>query len=192
MASPYRLIAALLLAGALAACAHAPPPAAGTDPREAERQARLQMAQTALDKLYQVHPDARGVVEGAVGYAVFEVNAIYAVLLVGQRGKGVLFDNATKAPTFMIATRAGTGPGIGQQKVYQVFAFKSRFAMDQFVMAGDAGADVAASVSTGTGGFVRSFNPSIEIFEVPESGVALQASWGGTVYTVDTELQSSR
>jgi hypothetical protein len=36
---------------------------------------------------------------------------------------------------------------------------------------------------------VRSFNPTIDIFQVPESGMALQASWGGTVYSVDEQLR---
>lgn len=157
--------------------------------KESERHARLKLASDGLQKLYALQPDARAAVEKSAGYAVFEVDSIYAVLFVGQRGKGVLFDNATKAPTFMLSTRAGTGPGLGKQKVYQVFVFKNRSALDQFVMAGSAGGDLGASVSTGTGGMTRSFNPSIEIYQIPESGLAVQASWGGTVYTVDAQLK---
>jgi len=157
--------------------------------REGERKARLELASTGLAKLYQVQPDARAAVEKAVGYAVFEVDSIYAVLFVGQKGKGVLFDNATRKPTFMLSSRAGTGPGLGKQKTYQIFVFKARSAMDQFLAAGSAGADVGASMSTGKDGMVRSFNPSIDIYQVPASGMAVQASWGGTVYTVDSKLQ---
>ena len=47
-------------------------------------------------------------------------------------------------------TAGGTGPGVGKQKVWQVFVFKSRAAMDQFLVGGKAGADVGASVSTGS------------------------------------------
>jgi hypothetical protein len=47
---------------------------------------------------------------------------------------------------------------------------------------------VSATVSTGTGGMVRSFNPNIDVYQIPESGMAVQASWGGTVYTVDSDL----
>ena len=67
--------------------------------------------------------------------------------------------------------------------------FKSHSAMEQFVMAGSAGGDIGASVSTGTGGMTRSFNPEIDIYQIPESGLAVQASWGGTVYTVDSQLK---
>lgn len=182
---------------ALAACAPALLPAFASaqdaglapDAKEAERRARLQLAADGLEKLYQLQPAARAAVEKAAGYAVFEVDSIYALVFVGQKGKGVLFDNASGKPTFMLSTRAGTGPGVGKQRVYQVFVFKSRSAMEQFMLAGSAGADVGASVSTGTGGMTRSFNPSIDIYQIPASGAALQASWGGTVYTVDAELK---
>jgi lipid-binding SYLF domain-containing protein len=129
------------------------------------------------------------VVESAPGYAVFDISAIYAILFVGQKGKGVLFDNATKKPTYMLSARAGTGPGIGKQRVYQVFVFKTKGAMDQFVLAGGTGGDIGASASAGKDGMVRSFNPNIDIYQIPESGGALQASWGGTVYSVDTQLK---
>lgn len=181
--------AAVALACGTAAPALAQDKAPTPEARESERQARLQIADQGLQKLYKIQPDARAAVEKAVGYAVFEVDSIYAVLFVGQKGKGVLFDNATKKPIFMNSSRAGTGPGVGKQKVYQVFVFKSKGAMDQFLAAGSAGADVGASVSTGKDGMTRSFNPSIDIYQVPESGMAVQASWGGTVYTVDSQLQ---
>lgn len=165
------------------------PPPLSAEEKEAERSARLKLAADGLERLYKLQPDARTAVEAAVGYAVFDVSAIYAILFVGQKGKGVLFDNATKQPTYMLSARAGTGPGIGKQRVYQIFVFKNKGAMEQFVLAGGTGGDVSASVSTGTDGTVRSFNPSIDIYQVPESGMALQASWGGTVYSVDEQLR---
>jgi len=157
--------------------------------KEAERAARLKMAEGALEKLYKLQPEARAAVEKAAGYAVFDISSIYAILFVGQRGSGVLFDNATKKPLFMTCQRAGTGPGVGKQRVYQVFVFKSKEALGQFTLAGGLGGDVSGSVSTGTGGMVRSFNPSVDVYQVPESGAAVQASWGGTVYSVDSDLK---
>jgi lipid-binding SYLF domain-containing protein len=157
--------------------------------KQAAQEVRLKMAATGLEKLYQTDPKARDAVEKAVGYAVFDITSIYAILFVGQKGTGVMFDNATKKPTFMVSARAGTGPGVGKQRVYQVFVFKSKDAMSQFTLAGGLGGDVSATVSTGTGGGVRSFNPTVDIYQIPESGLAVQASWGGTVYSVDTQLQ---
>lgn len=168
-----------------------PPAASKLTPaqKEAGRNEQLKMAETALDKLYKLQPEARKTVENAPGYAVFDISSIYVILFVGQRGKGVLFDNATKKPTYMLSDRAGTGPGIGKQRVYQIFVFKSKGAMEQFVLAGGAGGDISASASAGKDGVVRSFNPQIDIYQITESGAALQASWGGTVYTVDMQLK---
>jgi lipid-binding SYLF domain-containing protein len=157
--------------------------------KEAERTARLKLAADGLEKLYKLQPEARQAVQKAAGYAVFDISAIYVILFVGQKGKGVLFDNETKKPTYMLSTRAGTGPGIGKQRVYQIFVFKTKGAMEQFVSAGGTGADVSASVSTGKDGSVRSFNPDIDIYQIPEKGLALQASWGGTIYSVDSQLR---
>lgn len=184
------LAAALIgLAAAVVTPVRAQDAQPGPEAKESGRAARLKLAEEGLQKLYALQPDARSAIEKAVGYAVFEVNSIYAVLFVGQRGKGVLIDNRSKKPTFMLSSRAGTGPGVGKQTVWQIFVFKSTSAMDQFLVGGKAGGDVGASVSTGKEGMVRSFNPSIDIYQVPGAGMAVQASWGGTVYTVDSALQ---
>ncbi|MCC7486627.1 MAG: hypothetical protein IT529_16775 [Burkholderiales bacterium] len=184
------LAVVLLNAGgaALAQTEGAPPPLTPAE-KEAEQKARLKIGADGLERLYKLQPDAKAAIEKAAGYAVFDVTSIYAILFVGQRGTGVLFDNATKKPTFMSSLRAGTGPGVGRQRVYQIFVFKSKGAMDQFMLAGGTGGDVSASYSAGRDGMVRSFNPSIDIYQVPESGMALQASWGGTVYSVDEQLR---
>jgi lipid-binding SYLF domain-containing protein len=185
------LSAALLLSGAPIAGAQDKKevPKLTAAEKEAEQQKRLKIAEDGLAKLYKAQPDAKAAVEKGYAYAIFDITSIYAILFVGQKGAGVLFDNATKKPTYMSSLRAGTGPGIGKQRVYQIFIFKTKGAMEQFVLAGGTGGDVTATVSTGTDGGVRSFNPSIDIYQIPESGMALQASWGGTVYSVDEHLK---
>ena len=186
------LLAALLLNGdrlALAQSAGPQEPPLSPAEKEAARKARLKLAADGLEKLYKLHPEARASVEKAPGYAVFDITAIYAIFFVGQKGTGVMFDNKTSKPTYMQSMRAGTGPGIGKQRVYQVFVFKNKGAMDQFVLAGGTGGDVGASFSAGKDGSVLSFNPEIDIYQIPESGMALQASWGGTIYSVDAQLK---
>jgi len=181
----------LALGGARPALAQSSGQQAALSPeeKEAERSARLKLMEAGLDKLYKLQPEVRQEIEQAAGYAVFDITAIYAILFVGQKGKGVLMDNAKKQPTYMLSVRAGTGPGVGRQRLYQIFVFKSKEAMTQFTLAGGLGGDIGASVSAGKDGMVRSFNPSISIYQVPESGLAVQASWGGTVYSVDSQLK---
>ncbi len=136
------LLAALLLNGdrlALAQSAGPPEPPLSPAEKEEARKARLKLAADGLERLYKLHPEARASVEKAPGYAVFDITAIYAIFFVGQKGAGVMFDNKTSKPTYMQSMRAGTGPGIGKQRVYQVFVFKNKGAMDQFVLAGGTG-----------------------------------------------------
>ncbi len=179
-------IPALLLATALAACQSAPSGEGGGDVA-AQRSAIDRHAQAALDKLFASDASARADVESAAGYAVFDVSSVNAVLLVGQRGKGVLVEKNGKR-TYMRAVRAGTGPGVGYQELSQVFAFKSQAAIDQFKLAGKAGGDVSASATLGTSGVQQSFNPLIRTWQSTEKGFAAQANWGGTAYLVDPEL----
>src|SRR5690349_10135666 len=118
------LCSALLLPLAQIANAQAPTEGVQQEPplspeeKEAERNVRLKIASDGLEKLYKVTPEARAVLEKAAGYAVFDITSTYAILFVGQKGKGVLFDNQTKKPIFMSSLRAGTGPGVGRQRVY--------------------------------------------------------------------------
>ena len=116
------------------------------------------------------------------------MSSVNAVVVVGARGKGVIVDNASRKPTYMRAARAGTGPGVGYQDLYQIFVFKSREAMEQFKLGGKAGADVGASVTAGTDAQQISFNPYIMVYQVSKSGFAVQANWGGTGYFVDPDL----
>src|ERR1035438_621885 len=120
--------------------------------KQAERDVRLKLAGDALEQLYKLHPEARQAVESNPGYAVFDITSVYAIFLVGQKGKGVLIDNSSKKATYMNSLRAGTGPGVGKQRVYQIFVFKNKGAMGQFVLAGGTGGDVGASASAGKEG----------------------------------------
>lgn len=153
-----------------------------------EREKTLTMAKTALGKLYATEPDAKAVIKGAAGYGVFDITTVNALIVVGARGPGVIFDNATGKPTYMQALRAGTGPGLGYQTLYQIFVFKSAEALDQFKVGGKAGGDVGASATAGSTGKTISFNPYIDVYQLTEKGFALQANWGAAAYFVDPDL----
>lgn len=182
----------LLSAGFLIACQTTPKaPESESLTREEvleRRQQILEMSESAITRLYGENPAARLEIESAVGYGVFDISTVNAVLLVGARGKGVIFENMSGKQTFMRAARAGTGPGVGYQRLYQVFVFKSEAALNQFKMGDSAGADVSASATVGTAAKQLSFNPYITVYQMSEKGFALQANWGGTAYLVDQEL----
>ena len=182
---------ALLLAGcalAVAACQSAP--TASNDGADAagQRASIDRHAEAALARLVAESPEAKAEIAAATGYAVFDVSAVNAVLVVGQRGRGVLVEAKTGKRTYMKALRAGTGPGVGYQQVSQVFAFKSGAALEQFKAGGQAGGDVSASVTTGKDTVQQSLNPYIRTWQLTDKGFAVQANWGGTAYFVDPDL----
>jgi lipid-binding SYLF domain-containing protein len=179
------------IAGTLGACQNVPLPESGklTPQQIAEqRDKTLTMADTALARLYAANPAVRKEIEQAAGYGVFDITTINAVLLVGAKGPGVIFDNKTRTPTFMISMRAGTGPGVGYQELYQIFVFKSQEALDQFKVGNKAGGDLMASTTVGTTAVQVSANPYIDVYQLSEKGYALQANYGGAVYLVDPNL----
>ena len=184
------LFAAVLVA-LLGACQNAPlSSGANLTPQQIseQRDKILAMADKALTRLYAENPGARKEIEQAVGYGVFDVTTINAVLLVGSKGPGVIFDNKTKKPTFMTSMRAGTGPGVGYQELFQIFVFKSSEALDQFKVSDKAGGDLMASTTVGTNALQVSANPFITVYQLSEKGYALQANYGGAVYVVDPDL----
>ena len=179
------------IAGTLGACQNVPLPESGkltTQQVAEQRDNTLTMADTALARLYAANPAVRKEIEQAAGYGVFDITTINAVLLVGAKGPGVIFDNKTRKPTFMISMRAGTGPGVGYQELYQIFVFKSQEALDQFKVGNKAGGDLMASTTVGTTAVQVSANPYIDVYQLSEKGYALQANYGGAVYLVDPNL----
>lgn len=182
---------AFLLAGcafALAACQSAPSTSADGTNAAGQRASIDRHAEAALARLVAESPEAKAEIAAASGYAVFDVSAVNAVLVVGQKGRGVLVDAKSGKRTYMKALRAGTGPGVGYQQVSQVFVFKSGAALEQFKAGGKAGGDVSASATVGSGTVQQSFNPYIRTWQLTDKGFAVQANWGGTAYFVDAEL----
>jgi hypothetical protein len=93
----------------------------------------------------------------------------------------------------MAMKRAGTGPGAGYKDFRQVMVFKSRALFDQFK---SVGADVSASADAtaklgGRGSAIDgsvSFNPQLSVYQFTDSGLLLQANWGGLAYYPDSDL----
>jgi lipid-binding SYLF domain-containing protein len=191
-----RLAAALGAVVALAGCASTGGSSSGT---VAERRDELrQMRDTTLKDFYATNPAIRAELEGAVGYAVFDASQVNLVLYLGAMGAGVMVDNANRKETFMKMTRAGTGPGVGYKTYRQLMVFKDRSVFDTFSTVGaDVGASADATFKTsGTKGVTldgsTSFNPTLSVYQITDSGALLQANWGGVAYLPDAELNAAK
>lgn len=160
-----------------------------------KRAATIKMGESGLAAFYKQNPAAKKEIEAAPGYAVVSTTNVNVVLLVVARGEGILFDKRRKEPVFLQSYKTGEGLGAGYQDQYQIIVFKTTSAIDQFLLTSidgqRGGLDVDANFSAGSGGTIRSFNPSITFYTVGLSGYDLQANYGGTLYLVDEQLNDA-
>jgi lipid-binding SYLF domain-containing protein len=191
-----RNLAAALAGMALGIAACATPGGASTDDVAKKRAAIQEMRDESLKVFYAANPNLRSELETAVGYGVFDASQVNLLLYVGAVGSGVLVDKEGKE-TFMLVTRAGTGPGLGYKTYRQLLVFKDKGLFDTFrTLGADVGASADATLKIGSGKGVSldgsaSFNPYLSVYQYTDSGVLLQANWGGVAYVPDEDLNKS-
>ncbi len=161
----------------------------------ANRQNALQMRSETLDKLYQIHPQARQQIARAEGYGVFTNVGINLILLSAGNGWGVVRDNKSGQDIYMKMVSAGIGIGLGVKDFRGNFVFTSREALRRFTEKGwDASAQADAAAKAGKKGdaFAGSIDiaPGIKLYQFTEHGLALQATIQGTKYWRDEDLNS--
>lgn len=119
-----------------------------------ESQAEVRKAaEQALAAVYKAQPAARKAVESAAGYAAFS-NFGMKILFAGSgTGKGMAFNNKTKAATYMKMAEIQAGLGFGVKKFQLVWVFESEKALNAFVNSGwEFGAQATAAAKTGDKG----------------------------------------
>jgi len=164
----------------------------GTKTPAQKRQAVLDMKNRTLSDLYKLKPDVKAQISSAPGYAVFSnvnVNIIFASF---GGGYGVAKNNRTGHHTYMKMGEIGIGLGLGAKDFRAVFVFHSVDTMNRFIEQGwafGAQADAAAKASdkgAAVGGETTVDN--ITIYQLTETGLALQATVKGTKYWKDDSL----
>ena len=181
-------LACFLIAGLAAGCM-----GPEGDTQAEKRQAAQQMRVDTLDALYEVEPAAREVIGSAVGYATFSNIGIYLFLLSTGSGWGVVHDNGTGQDTYMKMYSAGVGPGLGVKDYRGVFVFTKKWALESFIEDGweaNAQVDAAAKVENNGGAWAGAFDvaPGIKLYQLVQSGLALQATIQGTKFWRDDDL----
>jgi len=157
-----------------------------------KRQAILSMREQVLSDLYKNHPQARTEIASAPGYAVFSNFNIYLLFVSGGGGHGVVKDNKTGKNTYMKMGEAGIGLGLGLKDFRAVFIFNKRSVMEKFVNKGwEFGGQADAAAKAGEKGAAlggEAVISDITIYQLTESGLALQATVQGTKYWKDDDL----
>jgi lipid-binding SYLF domain-containing protein len=162
----------------------------GTTPQE-KRQAVLSMQKETLSDLYKVKPSAKSEIASAPGYAVFSNANINVIFASFGGGYGVVNDEKGKQ-TFMKMGEAGLGLGLGVKDFRAVFIFHDRATLEKFINSGwEFGGHADAAAKAGDKGAAvggEALMDGITIYQLTQSGLALQATVKGTKYWKDDEL----
>ncbi len=162
------------------------------DTPEEKRQSIFAMKNDVLSQLYKVKPQAKEQIKKAPGYAVFSNANLYAFFVSFGGGYGVVKDNTTGKYTYMNMGEAGVGFGLGAKDFRIVFVFHNKETMHKFIEEGwqfGGQADAAAKASDkgdAVGGEISLSD--VTIYQLTETGLALQITVKGTKYWKDEEL----
>lgn len=166
---------------------------ASADRLEQKREKIRTMRATVLDKLYQENPNLRNEIERAAGYAVFSNVGVNALFFSAAGGNGVARNNRNGRETFMNMAAAGVGLGLGIRDFRAVFVFHTPRAYRKFIDYGfdfSGQADAAAKSSDrgdGTSVAVSALS-AVSVYQLTETGIALQATLQGTKYWASPRL----
>jgi lipid-binding SYLF domain-containing protein len=162
-----------------------------------EKRAEVQKMRTdTLAELYKVHPPAKARIQKATGYAVFSNVGVNLILLSAAGGWGVAHDNKSGGDIYMKMASGGVGLGLGVKDFRGVFVFSTREAFRNFTESGweaNVQADAAAKSGKKGGAAAGAITvaPGMELYQLTEQGLALQATIQGTKYYKDDELNAS-
>lgn len=160
---------------------------------EEQRNEIRKMRRDTLARLYKVHPAAQSNIQKATGYAVFSNIGINLIFLSAAGGSGVAHDNRSGKDIYMKMVSGGLGIGLGVKDFRGVFVFSNSKTFKQFVESGwDASAQADAAAKSGEKGGAAAgaitVAPGVDLYQLTENGLALQATIQGTKYYKNDDL----
>lgn len=183
-----KMATALFISFMLCSCA-----TPGGNTRQEKIEYITAMKNETLSTLFRSRPGAKAKVQRAAGYAVFSNINTNLFLLSSGNGYGVAIDNSSGRRTYMKMNFLGIGPGIGIKDFRAVFVFNNQKVLRDFIESGwEFGGHADAAAKSGekgaaVGGEMYVEN-EIEIYQITDAGIALQATIAGTKYRKYTEL----
>ena len=164
-----------------------------TDEADAARNEVRTMSRETLDKLEQVQPGSRKMVESAYGYATFANFGMKILVVGGGSGKGVAVSHSPHNETFMRMAELQAGLGLGAKKFRLVWVFTTQDAFNQFVNQGwEFGGQATAQAQKGEqgGGLAGALAiaPGVYLYQITDTGLALELTVKGTKYYKDDML----
>jgi len=166
------------------------------DNNEEKRAAVRKDRDEILAKLYAAHPEAKEQIQKAAGYGTFNNKNMNLFLVSSGHGYGVVVDTKTKKETFMAMGSLGGGLGLGAKDLSVIFIFKTTEVMNKFVESGwQFGGEASATAKAGEKGGAAAKEGAVDtganlflIYQLTDTGAALQATVAGTKYWKDKKL----
>lgn len=156
------------------------------------RQAIQSMRGEVLAELYAIKPDTRAQIAEATGYAVFSNANINLIFASFGGGVGVVHSNIAARDTYMRMGEVGIGIGAGVKDFRAVLVFHNESALERFMDVGlSIGGQADAAVKAGDLGAAvggEAVVDNVTIYQLTQSGLALQATIMGTRYWQDSAL----
>jgi lipid-binding SYLF domain-containing protein len=182
----------LLLALVLGGVAPSADARLGKQDKDKERAEIRAESREVLDRLYAARPEARAVVEGAVGYATFQNKGLKLGLAGGGRGRGIAVARDGRV-AFMKFLEVQAGIGLGVKKYDLVFVFANRQALVNFVHNGwQYSGQTTLSAKTKDAGRAYqgavAVSPGVWLYQLTEAGLAAEITVKGTKYSKDKDL----
>lgn len=158
-----------------------------------DRQEILDDSKKILQKLYKEKPEVKSKIAKAAGYATFSNIGVNVIFLSAGGGSGVVHNNKTGGKTYMSMGTAGVGIGLGVKDFRAVFVFHDADAMTSFIedgwdFSGQADAAAKSGEKGGEGSAAGTVVNGVEVFQMTENGLALQATLQGTKYWKNDDL----
>jgi lipid-binding SYLF domain-containing protein len=156
--------------------------------RESRRMQINEMADGALERLFNQSIQAQDLFERSYGWAAFD-NWKVAFMFSGGGGNGVAINKESDERTYMKMGTAGIGLGIGGQKSQVVFLFATEGTFLNFIENGWQ-ADAGARAAAGTSGVnaKTAFVNGIAVFQMTDKGLLANADIAGTKYWKNKNL----
>ena len=146
-----------------------------------------------LSALYKAVPASKKVVDDSAGYATFS-NFGMKILVAGSgSGKGVAVNKKSKNETFMKMIEVQAGLGFGVKKFRLIWVFASEDSLNKFINSGwETGGQATAGAKAGGKGDAYQgaiqVSPGVWIYQLTDTGVALELTAKGTKYYKDEDL----
>ncbi len=158
-----------------------------------DRNEILKYRQETLTRLYKEEPQVKAKIAKAAGYATFSNIGINVVFISAGGGSGVVHDNKTSKDTYMSMATAGVGIGLGIKDFRAVFVFNDQSALKSFIedgwnFSGQADAAAKSGRKGKEGSAAGSIINGVDVYQMTETGLTLQATLQGTKYWVNKKL----